>query len=233
MLWLARERIDAPMAFLVSAIAITGFLIFNWSVKWQEWHVRYFIAHIALFAPVLAVAFTARWRNVALPVVACVMCAALVPTICTNVRGLFGPGALLYRDDPRGKLNFHYDLTRRFTYYGHNRDFMDVAKLVESRGFQWVGIATNGDFPDYAIMYTIKYRTHRLPNFEYVNPTQPRKKIPGEQPHIADVVVSDVRINHLTDRTTGVQYVLYRGNSFFNILLPKGDPSLAAVDGVR
>jgi hypothetical protein len=223
MLWLAGKRIDMPMALLVSAVAILGFLIFNWAVKWQEWHVRYFIAQIALLAPVLAVAFTARFRGVVLPLLACAMCAVLVPTICTNVRGLFGPGSLLARDDPRGKLNFHYDLTRRFTYYGHQRDFMDVARLVESRSSQWVGIATNGDFPDYAIMYTIKYRTHHLPNFEYINAPQPRKKIPGYEAHVADLIVADAKITHLADRATGVEYVLYRGNSFFNILLPKGD----------
>ena len=214
-LWMARERIDMPAAALFCGIAAAGFLIFNWSVKWQEWHVRYFIAQIALIAPVLAVAFTARLRGVILPILAFALFAALLPTIVENPRRLFGPGNLFQRSD----------LERRFTYFGHNRDFLEVAKLVERRGFKWVGFATNGDFPDYAVMYTIKFRTHQLPNFEYVNPYQPQQRIAGYQAHVADVIVSDVSITHMTDKATGVQYVLYRGGSYFNILLPKGNPS--------
>jgi hypothetical protein len=209
-LWLARKRIDMRAALLVCGIAAAGFLIFNWAVRWQEWHVRYFIAQTALFAPVLAVAFTARLRSLSLPIVACVFCAALLPTILENPRRLFGPGNLFHRND----------LERRFTYYGHNREFIQLAKLVDQRHSSWVGFATNGDFPDYAAMYTIRSRSHQRANFEYVNPYV---KIAGYEPHVADVIVADVKITRMVDRATGVRYVLCRTNTLFNVLLPEGD----------
>ena len=212
----ARKRIDLPYTLLIGAIAMAGFVIFNWSVKWQEWHVRYFIAQTSLLAPVLAVAFTARWRAIALPVLALGLAWSLLPTVQENPRRLFGPGSLFYRDD----------LTRRFTYYGKNHEFLQVATLVGRRHMQWVGFATNGDFPDYAVMYTIKYRTHHLPNFEYVNPYV---KIPGYPPHRADLIVAAVTITSLVDRATGTHYLLYRSNSFFNVLLPQGDPEFTAL----
>ena len=146
----------------------------------------------------------------------------MIPTIIQNPRHLFGPGALLYRDDPKAKLNFHYDLTRRFTYFGHNHEFMDLVRLVNAGKFQWVGLATNGDFPDYAVMYTIRSRAeHHGPSFEYVNPYV---KIAGHEPHVADMIVATPTIKDLVDQATGVHYVLFRGNSLFNILLKQSDP---------
>lgn len=214
---LARKGIDMHYALLICAIAVTGFVIFNWSVKWQEWHVRYFIPQTALFAPVLAIAFTARWRGLVLPVLTFALAWSLLPTIEQNPRRLFGPGNLFERSD----------LSRRFTYYGKNHEFMQMAKLVGDRQMPWVGFATNGDFPDYAVMYTIKYRTHHLPDFEYVNPYV---KIAGYAPHHASLIIADVKITSLTDKATGDKYVLYRSNSFFNVLLPPDDPALLAVN---
>jgi len=209
-LLVARKRIDVRYALLLCGIALGGLLIFNWLGKWQEWHVRYFIPQTALFASVLAVVLMARWRCLVLPILAILLTWGLLPTIVLNPRQLFGPGSLFYRDD----------LTRRFTYYGHNSDFVDLAKLVNRRHMQWVGLATNGNFPEYAVMYVIKSRTRHLPNFEFVNPFVP---IAGYQPHRADVVIADPPAESLVDLATGTRYVLYRGNSMFNVLLPQGD----------
>lgn len=212
-LFIARRKIHMPYALLLCGIAVGGFVIFNWSVKWQEWHVRYFIPQTALFAPVLAVAFTARARIVVAPLLAWALAASLIPTIRVNPRQLFGPASVFCRSD----------LERRFTYFGHNQEFKDFAKLVATRRMQWVGFATNGDFPDYAFMYVTKLRMHRMPNFEYVNP---HVKIPGYPPHRADVIIADVHFQTLVDKQTGVRYRLYTHNSFFNVLLPEGDPAL-------
>jgi hypothetical protein len=209
---LARRKIDMPRALMLCGIAVAGFVIFNWLVKWQEWHVRYFIPQTALFAPVLAVALTARIRVIILPLLALVLSASMIPTIRANPRQLFGPASLFYRND----------LERRFTYFGHNPEFVQFAKLVDARKMKWVGFATNGDFPDYALMYITKLRMHRMPNFEYVNPFV---KIAGDPPHPADVVVADVRLTSLIDKQTGVRYRLYSHNSLFNVWLPQNAPS--------
>jgi hypothetical protein len=212
-LFIARRRIYMPYALLLCGIAVAGFVIFNWLVKWQEWHSRYFIPQTALFAPVLAVAFTGRARIAVALLLAWALAASLIPTIRVNPRQLFGPPSLFYRSD----------LERRFTYFGHNPEFEDFAKLVATRKMQWVGFATNGDFPDYAFMYVTKRQMHRMPNFEYVNP---HVKIAGYPPRRADVIIADVRLQTLLDKQTGVRYRLYAHNSFFNVLLPEGDPAL-------
>ena len=98
-----------------------------------------------------------------------------------------------------------------------------MALLVRQRNFQCVGLATNGDFPDYAVMYTIKSRAPCVPDFEYINPFV---SIAGYQPQRADIVVADIDTKSMVDRATGVHYLLYRACSYFNILLPQGDPAL-------
>jgi hypothetical protein len=70
------------------------------------------------------------------------------------------------------------------------------------------------------VMYTIKYATHRLPNFEFVNAYQ---KIKGYPAHRAEMIIAEPRQTSLVDRATGTRYVFYRGNSLFNILLPQGE----------
>ena len=83
-------RIHLPYALSICAIAIGGFVIFNWFVKWQEWHVRYFIPQIALLAPVLAVAFTARSRRLMLTFLSLLLAFSLFPTLQHNPRQLYG-----------------------------------------------------------------------------------------------------------------------------------------------
>jgi hypothetical protein len=207
----ARKRMDMSYALLIFAIAVAGFIIFNWLGKWQEWHTRYFIPQTALFASVLATALMARMRFVVLPILALLLMWGLLPTIKSNPRQLFGSGSLFNRDD----------LTRRFTYIGHNDDFLAVAKVVYKKHIHWVGFATGGNFPEYSIMYVIKSHLHHYPNFEYINPFVP---IAGYTPHRADMVITEPPLTTLVDRATGTRYVLYRGGPVFNILLRQENP---------
>ncbi len=207
---MARRRMDIPAALLLCGIALGGFLIFNWLGKWQEWHVRYFIPQTALFAPVLAVAITARWRALVLPLLALSLGCSLIPTIRENPRRLFGSASLFHRDD----------LTRRFTYIGHNSDFVGLATLIRQRHMKWVGFATYDNFPEYAAMYTIDRRNNHAPNYEFVNPFV---EIDGYAPHRAELVIAEPTQTSLVDGATGTRYILYRGGTLFNILLPQAD----------
>jgi Dolichyl-phosphate-mannose-protein mannosyltransferase len=209
---IARRKIDLPYALLLCGLSIAGFVIFNWCLKWEEWNVRYFIPQTALFAPVLAAAFCARWRALTLPILVGALAFLLIPTIVANPRHLIGPGNLFERDD----------LSRRLTYIGHDQELTQLAKLVSGRKMHWVGLATNGNFPDYAVMYVVRRRMKHPPGFEYVNPFV---KIAGDPARPADVVVADLRLTSLTDRQTGVRYRLYSRNSLFNVWLPESDPA--------
>jgi len=211
-LLIARRNIVMPYALLLCALAVSGFVIFNWCLKWEEWNVRYFIPQTALFAPVMAAAFCARWRALTLPILVGALAFLLIPTILANSRHLIGPGNVFERDD----------LSRRFTYIGHDEELTQLAKLVSGRKMRWVGLATNGNFPDYAVMYVVRRRMKHPPGFEYVNPYV---KIAGDPPHPADVVVADVPVTSLTDKQTGIRYRLYSQNSLFNVLIPEGAPA--------
>ena len=93
-----------------------------------------------------------------------------------------------------------------------------MAKLVRRRNIQWIGFSTDDNFPEYAVMYTIKYVDHRLPNFEFVNAYQKIKEYPA---HRAEMIIAEPRQKKILDRATGIRYALYRGNAMFNILLPQ------------
>jgi len=212
-LWLSRRRIRISYALLLCGLAVAELIIFSWFLNWQEWNVRFFVAPAALFAPVLAAAFSAWWRALTLPVLVCALVFSIIPTVNGSPRRFFGPSSLFLYDD----------LTRRFTYFGHNSDFVDLARFVGKRHMHWVGFATDGNFPDYAVMYTLKTRIRHVPNFEYVNPFVP---VAGCKAYRADIIITTPNVAFLVDRATGTKYVRYRVNSLFAVLLPRGDPAL-------
>ncbi|HEX4055033.1 MAG TPA: glycosyltransferase family 39 protein [Tepidisphaeraceae bacterium] len=214
---LARRRIPFGRAVLVTSIGVGGFLVFCTLLKWDEWTVRYFIAPTALLCPVVAVALTNGRRGaIVSAILAIVATAFLFPSARNNSRRVFGSSNIFSRDD----------LTARLYYVtSANDDFEELADIAKRRNVKWVGLATNGDAPDYDYMYVIRKAMPRHPpSFEYVNPFCP---VRGSVTHRADMVIAYPALTSLTDKATHTHYVLARQYTTFNLLLPEGDSKIA------
>jgi Dolichyl-phosphate-mannose-protein mannosyltransferase len=231
-LLLARRRIQLGPAVLVSCIGVGGFLTFCALLKWDEWTTRYFIATTALLCPVAAVALAGGRRGAIVSTMLAILATvALYPSVRKNSRPVFGPSNIFRRSD----------LTARLYYVtSANDDFQDLADIAKRRNVKWVGIATDGDGPDYDYMYVIrKAMQSDPPSFEYVAPFCP---VRGYVMHRADMVIARPALSKLTDHATHTHYVLARQYSTFNLLLPEGASKIGggspafigwnAVDGI-
>ncbi|HUO10417.1 MAG TPA: phospholipid carrier-dependent glycosyltransferase [Phycisphaerae bacterium] len=209
-LWMSRGRIDTSFALLLAGLSAAGFFVFNFAIKWEEWHVRYYIALTALICPVFAAAWTARRGAFFAPIVAVLALLVILPSVLINPRPVFGSASIFVRDN----------MNKRLIYLGHPDEFQDVANIAANHRAKWVGIATDGIFPDYALMYVIRKQMTPSPRFEYI---QPFVRIKGIKPHRADMIIARSELVSVWDEPTNTRYFLYRRYALFNVLLPEGD----------
>ena len=209
-LLLARRRISIPISLLLITLSAAGFIIFCAAIKWEEWHTRYYIANTALLCPVFAASLVAAFSSFSAPVVAALAIAILSPMFTSSSRPLFGGGSIFHRDE----------LGNRLCYIGHRDDYLDMAAIAANHHARWIGLATNGDFPDYIFMEILRKRLTPAPKFEYV---QAFVTIKGIAEHRPDIILTRPELTSMYLQHSRTQYFLYRRYTSFNLLLPDND----------
>jgi hypothetical protein len=195
--WWRRRDLPWRTVLLLAAMALTGFVLFSWLLKWQNWHVRLVIALPALIAPVFGWMFsTGRWRWAGAVAVS-LLIATLVPSLSSLQHPMWG-SRTIFSADP---------LTLR-CYYRPTwpADYREIANHMVAAHARVIGFSTGPGSPDYPMQRLLLDTPMLRPTFTAFNG---KFQVPGKSEPDPDVLlVARSTAQRLRHESTGTWYVL-------------------------
>jgi hypothetical protein len=197
LVWWRRRYLPWRTAILLAAMAVTGFVLFSWLLKWQNWHVRLVIALPALIAPVFGWTFgNGRWRWAGAVAVS-LLVVTLVPSLNSLQHPMWG-ARTIFSADPLA-LRCYYRPT-------WPADYREIASRIVTARAQVVGFFTGPGSPDYPMQRLLLDTSPLRPKFTAFNG---KFQVPGKAEPDPDVLlVARSNAQRLQHESTGTWYVL-------------------------
>jgi hypothetical protein len=193
---LARSHDTRAPARMLLLLAAAAFLLFCLALKWQVWHVRLVVALLALPAPVVAWAVTARGTPRLALAVGSALLLGLLPSLDCEQRPLLGPQSV-WISDP--------DSIRFYPATDRGRTMAKQAERMNELQPRTVGVSTPWSFAEYLLQRALLDKMARPPIFTAFNATLQVPEKPEPDPDV--LLVGDSGSDRIQHASTGTWYV--------------------------